>query len=343
MLRASNVSACAALMGIAGLVGSTSAGIIPEVEPNDNKAAATIANMLVGDSLVGVSTGSSLTVPGLTSADYWRVNLAPQAVGIYRNRLTITTPGTAGHTGTIRGLGQTATGPSGVGPGFANPAALDNTIQTSSTTTTPPRFNQFYTFGHAASLYYRVTGSTSTTAEYTSTHTQELITPISLGSFATGSFTFTNTGLLSTQDTEVFLYDGNLQPVLGALNDDFLDGTVVPAGGSTLNSLLTRTILPGTYYLAIANFNTADNQFSPFDEGTASGNVLDFPGVMANSSTTVLASIPFRMVHPDGTLDFTASKPGAFDIWWGTFTVVPAPGSAILLGMGGLLAARRRR
>lgn len=331
----------AAIVALAGLSASANAIVIPEIENNNTKATATVANMAVGDVLVGVSTGSSTTATGLATADYWRVNTGAQPIAIYRNRLTITTNGAAGHTGTIRGLGQTATGPNSIGPGLPSGTSLDNTLQTSPTS--PARFNQFYTFGHAASLYYRVTGGTATTAEYNATLTQDVVTPAPLGDFNPGSFTFTNTGLTSLQDTEVFLYDANLQPIAGATNDDFLDGTVVPGGGSTLNSLLTRELAAGVYYVAISNFNTADGQLSPADEGTASGTYLDFAGVMANSSTTALAAIPFKVVHPDGTLNFTASKPGAFDIWWGTFRVVPAPSAMALLGMGGLAAARRRR
>ena len=43
----------------------------------------------------------------------------------------------------------------------------DTTVQTS--VTTPSRFNQWYGFGAQEEIYYRVTGSTSTTAPYIAT------------------------------------------------------------------------------------------------------------------------------------------------------------------------------
>jgi hypothetical protein len=328
---------------LAALAGTASAVDFPEAEPNDTKALAnSVALTATGDRITGNSTGTSTTTAGQTSADYFRVTTPLQPVGIYRNRLTITTP--ANHTGTIRGLGQTATGPNSIGPGLPSATALDNTAQTSSSTTTPPRFNQWYSFGPVGSYFYRVTGTTATTVDYASDWSQEAVTPTNLGTFAPGSYEFTNTGISSTQDTEVFIYDATTgTPVAGALNDDFLDGSVTQTGGSSLNSRLVRNLLPGTYWIAISNFNTADNQLSPADEGTATGTYLDFPGVLTNSSTTVLTSIPFRMVHPDGTLDFTAVKSGAFDIWFGQITIVPEPAAIGLLGLAAPALLRRRR
>jgi hypothetical protein len=65
---------------------------------------------------------------------------------------------------------------------------------------------------------------------------------------------------------------------------------------------------------------------------------------MANSNTTALASIPFRIIDSDGPQSFTASKPGAFDVYFATFTVaVPEPTSLAAVGLIGLGLARRRR
>jgi len=94
----------------------------------------------------------------------------------------------------------------------------------------------------------------------------------------------------------------------------------------------------------VAERQRSDDGHVVTDEGTASGTYLDFPGIMANSSTTVLASIPFRMVHPTGTLDFTASKPNAFDVYFAQITVlVPEPASITLAGMAATALLRRRR
>lgn len=306
-----------------------------EIEPNDSKATATNVQLLAsGDTI----TGNSIAATG-TGLDYYTVRTPVQAIAIYRNRLTLN----QANVGTIRGLGQTATGPNGIGPGMPNPAALDNTLQTSTVAT--GMMNQWYSFGRVGAISYRVTGAAGTTADYVATFTQVVVTPVSLGNFQAGPITFTNTGLTSTQDTEVFVYDANLVAIPGYLNDDFLDGTVVPPGGSTLNSILTRNYAPGVYYVAISNFNTADNQLSPADEGTATGTYLDFDGAMANSSTTLLASIPFSVRDSSGTTNFTATKPGPFDIYWATFTVIPEPSTVTLaaVGLAGLAVAAYRR
>lgn len=338
-----------ALAAVAALAGVANAAVILETEANDSKATANPAALTAtGDTIVGNSTGTSTTVAGPTSADYFLVSTPAQSVGVYRNRLSL--GATQNNVGTIRGLGQTG-GTGGVGPGIPSPTALDNSLQSNSaSTTTPARFNQWYTFGPAASLYYRVTGATSTTADYTATYSQEVITPVNLGTYNAGLIELTNTQLSSTQDTEVFVYDAATGVALpGYTNDDFLDGTVTQTSGSALNSRLVRTYGPGTYLLAISSFNTADSQLSPADEGAATGTYLDFAGVMANSSTTLLPSIPFNLIDgpgvlgPGGSHPFTASKPGAFDIYFATFTVVvPEPTSLAALGLLGVIARRRR-
>ena len=112
----------------AALMAVGSATDFPEVEANDTKAAANLFTLAAGDAITGATTGASTITPGIGSADYFRVKTAPDALGIYQYRLVLTSA-VAGHTGTIRGLSQTA---GAVG-------TLDNTVQTTSTTTTPPR------------------------------------------------------------------------------------------------------------------------------------------------------------------------------------------------------------
>lgn len=323
------------------------AALFPETEPNNTKAAANaVAFVAPGDAVTGLSTGTSTTATGLATADNFLISFPAQSAGIYRNRLTLTTNGTAGHAGTIRGLTQTAAGTNATGPGNIN-AGTDATVQTSSTLTTPVRFNQFYSFGAATSLNYRVTGATATTVDYASTWSQEAVTPVSLGSFTEGSFTFTNFGLNSTLDTEVLVLNSSFG-VIGS-NDDVLDvangGPALPTGSSGLNSFLPISLTPGTYYLAISNFNTATSDASTANEGSANGNVLDFAGAMVNSNTGVIAAIPFRIISPDGTLDFQATKPGGYDVYFASFTVnvIPEPSALGLLAPVALLAARRRR
>jgi hypothetical protein len=159
-----------------------------ETEPNDSKAAANIVNCMRAapdpgefSAIQGASTSSSGA--GL---DYFDVRICPAPLGIYRHRLVITSP-TVGHTGTIRGLSQTGA-PADTMAGIpwdgvvGTPiAGGDTAAQTTSTTTSPPRFNQWYGFGLAERLYYRVTGTSSTTAAYTATLETVSIVPTFMG------------------------------------------------------------------------------------------------------------------------------------------------------------------
>lgn len=288
-----------------------------ESEPNDSKATANAFTVAVGGTITGNSTAS--TAAGI---DTYRVKTAADALAIYRYRLTLTS-NTVGHTGSIRGLSQTA--------GVPN-AGTDIAVQTSSTTTTPPRFNQWYGFGKQEEIYYRVTGTTATTADYVSTLTRELVSPVDLGSYAAGSITITTVGQGHSTDTDLWVYDGNLNAIPGYGNDDHF-------GGATLQSELIRNYAPGTYYLALSNFQLANDQGSPADDDFRTGSVLDFPNGIANSSTTVNLNMAFSI----GGTQFSALKTGPYDVYWGKFTVVPEPATMTALGLGVVALMRRRK
>jgi hypothetical protein len=287
-----------------------------ESEPNDSKAQANVFALGVG----GTITGNSTSAAGV-GLDYYRISTAAAALGIYRYRMVLTS-NIAGHTGTIRGLNQVA----GV------PGTTDTTFQTSSTATTPPRFNQWYGFGKQEELYYRVTGTASTTADYTATLERQVVTPVDLGSFAAGSITITTVGQGHSTDTDLWVYDGNLDAIPGYGNDDHF-------GGTTLQSELIRNYTPGTYYLALSNFQFANNLGSPADDDFRTGALMDFPNVAANSSTTGNLNITFSI----GGQQVSALKSGPYDVYWGKFTVVPEPASMTVLGLGVLALMRRRK
>lgn len=329
------VSAAAVAVGTAQFAGAVD---FPELEPNDTKPLATpVAPLTVGDTITGNSTGSSTVTPGATSADYFRVTTAPQPLGIYRNRLVITTTGTAGHTGTLRGLTQTA--------GVPNPGT-DAIGQTSSTTTNPPRYNQFYSFGNGGSLYFRVTGTTSTTADYTVTHEQTPIVATNIGNFAPGQIVIQTTGLTSStstslEDTDLWVYDAAFNAIPGYGNDDEPGGT----GANALSSRLDRVYAPGTYYLAITDFALINEQPAAPDDDFQIGTVSDFPGVVFNSNTVIDENLNFRVTDSLGQIvDVVSNKDEAFEVKFYQFTVVPEPGTIGVLGAAGLaLLARRRR
>jgi len=325
------------LMALAGLAitAPAMAVVFPEIEPNESKAQATANGtftMSAGDALTGTSTGSSTVTPGTASADTWRIKTAVAPLGIYRHRLVITTGGTAGHTGTIRGLTQSA----GV------ISTTDTAAQTSSSVTNPPRFNQWYGFGKGEELYYRVTGTTSTTAPYNATLETMLITPTNIGSFLEGQVTITTVGQGHTTDTDMWVYDSNFNAI-----DDFGNDDEGP-NGSTLQSRLVRNYTPGTYYLALTNFNLANHEESDMaDEDFKSGTVLDFAGAVLNSSTTTNLNMTFSIQDSDdpAPTQVPNTKVGPFDINWFCFTVVPipTPGAVTLLGLAGFVGLRRRR
>ncbi len=139
------------------------------------------------------------------------------------------------------------------------------------------------------------------------THTYDgAVSVTNLGNFAGGAFdinTFT-----STFDTELGLYTA--AGIRLADNDDAAAG---------LQSQILSTLGDGTYYIVVGGFN------SVFVDGTvlagaAAGNF----NLNVNGSTVASGALATRTL---AVYSFT----------------IPAPGAAALLGLGGLLAARRRR
>jgi hypothetical protein len=289
-------------------------GVYTEVEDNDNKVRANIINsMASGEAITGTTTGGSTVTPGLASADYFKIATAPAALGIYQHQLAITSP-TPGHTASIRGLSQSN---GNIAQG------TDVFAQTSTATTTPARMVQWYGFGRGEMIYYRVTGTGSTTQPYTATLTDTPVTPVQLGNFAEGQITISTFNQGITTDTDMWLYDGTLTAIPGAGNDD-----EVPANGGsglTSQSILRRTLSQGTYYLALSNWNVCNDQASPPDDNFRSGNVLDFPNAILQSDTSTTANLAFTLTDTAGGHPFAASKPGAFGIYWAVFTVGVTP------------------
>lgn len=299
----------------------------PEIEPNNSKAQATfVAGMTNGDRLTGITTSGS----GV-GFDYFDLHLAPSAPGIYRHRLVINSP-ISGHVGTIRGLNQVE--------GVIGDS--DFTAQSSAPGTLPPFFNQWYGFGTPGQLYYRVAGTADTTQPYTVTLETQQVTPQSLGQFQTGELTITTVGLGHLNDTDLWVYDSNFNPIADFGNDNtpLLPGQT----GIVLQSTLTRDFAPGVYYLALSDANFANNLASPEDDENRNGVVLDFGGAALNSGSVLGLNLAFAIGPSDGVLrPFAAVKAGAYDVNWYRFEVVPAPGAAALLGLAGMAGARRRR
>jgi hypothetical protein len=298
-----NTGAIVSLLGVCGLALSANAQTaFPEVEPNDTKATANGPFvMAAGDSITGLTTGSSTTTPGAGSADNFIVKTTPAALDIYRHRLVITTTGAVGHVGTIRGLTQTA----GV-PNISSDAA----VQTSSTTTTPTRFVQWYGFGKEEQIYFRTTGVAATTADYAATLETAPVTVVDAGTYFAGSITITRAAGVTT-DTDFWVYDSNFNAIAQYGIDD--------------PDTMTRTYAPGTYYVAYTNANFANNQPAAPGETFLTGNVLDFADAAVNSSTTAVPTLGIRLQDDYGPVDVATPKSAAYDIVWVKFEVTSTP------------------
>lgn len=100
---------------------------------------------------------------------------------------------------------------------------------------------------------------------------------------------------------------------------------------------------PGMY---VAKYNNSGIPFSDLDGVTFADlhttSYTDPIGINESASTGPFQLIPGSVVNMQSGFDFTLS---AGDIASGTstFVIIPAPGAASLLGIGGLLALRRRR
>lgn len=346
-----SVGPCTRSMTAAALaaVASAAMGQFFETEGNDSKATANAFTMGNGATI----RGNSISGTG-TGLDYFLISTSAMPLGIYRHRVTLTTEGTAGHTGTLRGLTVTG-GVAGTATNGTPTAGSDATIQTSSTTTTPARFNQWYGFGKSEMMYYRVAGTASTTADYVATMETTAVTPVDLGLFQPGQWDFTTYDLaksptttgFSYTDTEVWLYDANFQTVGAWNNDDFF-----PLSGThPFHSELHLNLGPGRYYLAVSQFNLANNVVGDalFENGPNDA-IMDFGDSLVESSATIThgtpavpVSLDFSITDSTGTQFFDAEKPYAYGVYWATFNVVPEPTSLAVLGLGAIALLRRRK
>jgi len=289
----------------------------PEIEPNDSKGTATIANsgglgMVALDTISGTTTGASGS--GSTSPDSFRVRTIGSVTNYYRHQLILTS-NTPGHTVTIRGLSQTA--------GVIN-AGTDVVVQSSAISApgTPAnsRMIQWYGFGKNEQLYVRVTGTASTTASYSLELIRTSVAPVVMaGSVSDGSVTIAR-GAGNANNTDFWVYNSTLAAITGYGNDD--------------PSSLTRSYTPGTYYIAMSNTNVANNLASPVDEASNSQPVMDFEDCIVNSSQTTGLNMNTVAAGTFGSATGIAIKNNPFDVILYCFSVIP-PAMTPPTGEGG--------
>jgi len=273
-----------------------------ETEPNDTKAQANVF-VLPAVSTPAFITGNSTSAAG-TGLDYYRLTSAAQGTaGFYRHRITIQSS-TPGHTVTLRGLTQTN--------GVIDPLS-DVEFQIGGA---PPPFVQWYTSQASADIYVRITGTVGTPADYMLDYDVQLAPEIALGaSLAGGSITVSTVGQTG-EDTDLWVYDMNRAAIPDAGNDDEFNG-------ATLQSTLTRTYPPtgATYYVGISTFNMGNNLPSPADDDYRNGNVLDFPGAIANNVAATNQDVDLLFTDSGGPHPVSATKVGAFDVVFVSFFV----------------------
>jgi hypothetical protein len=332
-----------AFLAAASVAGLSHATVFLEVESNDTKATSNIvAGMIAGDSIVGTSTSS--TGAGV---DYFDVTLAPAPLAIYRHQLQINST-TPGHSASIRGVNQNGA-PLDTIPGIpwdgvvGSPTNVEASLQATFASTTPPRFSQWYGFGKGERFHYRITGTSSTTSTYNVRLFTSVVTPVYIGNFNSGLITISTFAQGHSTDTDFWVYDSNLDPIPGYGNDDEDPAGGSPGTGATLQGWLARNYAPGTYYIAMSNFNVANDLASPSDDGFRTGGLMEFPGIVLNSSTTTNLNLAFTVTDSTGVgVSVPNTKVGAYDINWFYFTV-PEPGTASVLVLVTLGLLRRRR
>jgi hypothetical protein len=293
------------------LVAASVAFAQAEVEPNDttttpnNAFGASGTGIVAGDTITGSTTGTSTVTAGIASSDNFRVKTAAAPLAIYRHRLVLSTDGAAGHVGSLRGVSATGT--------------AEATAQSSSSTTTPGRFVQWYGFGKGEEIVYRVTGTATTTGTYTATYERETVAPvIASGSFAPGNISVSTMGQTGV-DTDFWVYDANLTPVATFGNDD---NTVAGGGtGLTLLSVASRPLAAGRYYVAMGRYNVQTDQISPSDERFADP-FLNTPNV-ALASNALPTAVSFSVTLSDGTTSVPVpiTIDESFEIVWIQFDV----------------------
>jgi hypothetical protein len=153
-----------------------------------------------------------------------------------------------------------------------------------------------------------------------------------LGNFMPGQITITTEIPGQTTDTDFWVYDANLNAIPGYGNDDTPIG--FPGAGVNFESTLQAVYAPGTYFIAMTNYQYGNNQAAaPNDFQT--GNVVDFPDVSVNGPIVTSVPLPVSVQISDGvnTVLVPLTKQHLFEIVWVQFNVgAPTPATPYCFG-----------
>ena len=141
--------------------------------------------------------------------------------------------------------------------------------------------------------------------------------------------------LLQNWYFENYAYNGGSTPAGAATNDNWLDGANVAALVVTIKS--GSTVMSSNTYSLYQTGNSGNNRF--WQLAVASQNTNLAAG-LANGSYSVEFTSTFNANQWTGSLSQFNSTTATST---GSFTVVPAPGALALLGVAGIVGARRRR
>jgi hypothetical protein len=307
------------ILAVAGLAAGVHGQCIMEVEPNDSKSTANPVQLAPGGCIQGNTLGQ--TGSGAASADWWRIQTTPAPLGIYRHRMVLTSA-TPGHGPGLWGTTHDAA-PPGPWRGEVGTPTTSQVILQSELVDGTERINLWYGFGRSEQMNYRVTGTSSTTADYIATLETEAVTPHFAGTYQAGWITITTIGQGHNTNTDIWVYDSNLQPIMGYGNDG-----ASPLGGysgaaTNVGSFLRREYAAGTYYLALTLSDLCLREGSPSDDNVQNGRCPDFPDVVASRSTsTTPTDVSFAVTDSSGTFQVPASTGEPRGIAWYRLEVV---------------------
>ncbi|MBL8059879.1 MAG: PEP-CTERM sorting domain-containing protein [Chthonomonas sp.] len=293
-----------------------------ETEANDTWLTPNNISMAIGDVVQGTTSGTSLTVPGLGSADHFKLNFGAQAMGVYRNRMALDL---AGFTGSLVGRTTTsATSSTSIQSMFS----LAGGIQ---------RMNQWYSFGAAHSVDYKVTGVSSTsTLTYTATHSQSAVSVTGLGTVSAGVHVIDT--FEPSMDTEIYLLD---------MNGNTLEWNDETTDAATDSAISYNFVAGQSYYIAVGRYNTAANVGASDVGVVEAGEWLTASyfanGNMLATSSNTAGTYALRLDGANVANGAYVAGTEAYDIHFYGVRAVPEPGSMAALGLGLAALARRRR